>query len=206
MPKPKSPKQKPIASVDEFKAVVDCIAQADLARQKLNLALEAKIAALREAAAPQIDAFDKEIATALKAASKFAKAKRGELLPKDRQSAFTALAEFGFRKGTPALSLLSGHSWQDVVEAIQARIAELESAKTNTRSAAKAQEIQTEIDRWKGMLCIIVEPVKDQIKTVLSDAERADIGTEITTKETFWVAPKKEKQETTTSVEQKAAA
>lgn len=40
---------------------------------------------------------------------------------------------------------------------------------------------------------------KDEIKALLTDDERAQIGTEIEKKETFWVEPKQEAQEPITA-------
>jgi len=54
--------------------------------------------------------------------------------------------------------------------------------------------VRAELQKWNELIVTKTEPVKDQIKSVLTNEERAMIGTENTQLESFWVNPKCEKE------------
>lgn len=198
----KKTKTPPIATAEEFRAVVDSIATVTLKREQIALELEDALAAIRAEYAPLLEPLDKERTEQFKRATKFAVLKRSELFANDTKTSVTALAEFGFRDGNGTLTLLDGFAWEDVVDAIQLRIDELGGLICALHPQSKRYtELQVEYQRWHELIITKTSPVKDQIKACLTDAERAQIGTEIEKKESFWIEPKREKQAKLTEVD-----
>jgi len=193
----KKTKQKipPITTVEEFRDVVNSVAATILKRDQIALELEDALAAVRAEYAPILEPLDKTVDDQFKRAAKFAILKRDELFGKDSKTSVTALAEFGFRFGKEALALLEGFDWEDVVYAIEAKISGLSTViATCDPQSERYTELQVERQRWNELIVTKTEPVKDQIKKLLTDKERATIGTELTKKETFWIEPKREKE------------
>lgn len=191
--KSKAPKIPPIAHVGEFRLVVDGIASNILQRDQIALELEEALAAVRTQYAPRLEPLDKAIAEQFKRATKFAVTKRADLFAKDAKTSVTALAEFGFRAGNGTLSLVGGWSWEDVVDAIQLKIDELE-ARWLESAIPNRNEITADLHKWKELIVTRTDPVKDEIKSRLTDDERAQIGTKIAKTENFWIEPKREKE------------
>ena len=185
-----------INSAAEFELVLDEIALDLLERDQLCLNRETAIAAVRDEAAPAIEAIEGKIKLALASAERFATVNRATLLPGEAKSEKTTLAEWGFRNSTKSLVLLDAWKWPDVVNAIQAHLAELHAEFEEAELAEDNERLcmaQAAIDKWEGFLVTTTEVVKDPIKTELTDDERASIGTKLRQGESFWVEPKREK-------------
>jgi hypothetical protein len=196
MPKTKE-KIPAITSVDEFKSVVDGIANQTRERDQIALKQERAIAKIRAEFAEKLTPIDKAIAAQFKRASKFAVLKRAELFPKDIKSSCTALAEFGFSFGKPTLALSGDFTWDDVKDAIRLKLVEIHSQAIQAMKRhenEKAVELTKEAEKWESLLVTTTELVKENVKKLLTDKERALIGTEIQQKESFWVDDKKEKE------------
>ncbi len=187
----------PITSVEEFKSIVDEITITSQVRDSIALRQERAIARIRARFEKSLGSLNASLDTMFKRATKFAVLKRDELIPKGLQSSCTALSLFGFQKGKPALALVEGFTWADVVDAIQIKIDELKGILASDKEKMSEEDrinFLAEIQKWNELIVTKTEPVKDQIKALLSDEERAKIGTEIQQKETFWVEPKTEKE------------
>lgn len=187
----------PISTLDEFKSVVDEIAIQSREYDQIALRQEQAIARIRKRFAEKLAPFKQEIDARFKRATKFAVLKREELIPRGLKSSCTALAEFGFRLGKPALCVTGDFTWDDVKEAIGVRLGDLErrlSMALGRNIHPDAEEIQEELNKWQSLLVTTTEPVKENIKALLTEKERATIYTEIRQGETFWVEAKKEKE------------
>jgi len=197
MPKPKKEKIPPISSIEEFTAVVDEIALSTQEFDAIALRQERAIARIRARFAAKLQPIKERVDRQFKRATKFAVLKRAELLPKEAKSSCTALAEFGFRTGNPTLSLAPGFTWEDVQQSIQMKAVEFGILAMDALEAGqddKAAELNKEREKWQSLLVTKTEVAKDNVKSLLTDEERAMIGTEVTQGESFWVAAKKEKE------------
>ena len=100
-------------------------------------------------------------------AEKYATTHREELLVRLKSGA-TSLAVYGFRLGNGTLALLNRKwKWDDVLAAVKAK-------------------------GWRHLVVTKESVDKDAIKTQLTDAQRAEIGTRISQEETFYIEPKRE--------------
>ena len=191
-------KTPPIATTDEFKLAVDQCALATREHEALTLKLEAEITKVRELYAGDLDELKKEAAHHLKRAAKFATLKRKELFPGEPKSSATTHGEYGFRMGNRTLTLCKGFEWSDVVETIQLQVEDLIVALATMKRTApteeKCDQLRAQIELYKSLITITVEPAKDNIKSLLSAEGQLQIGVEIKQAETFFITPKKEKE------------
>jgi len=190
-----------INSPEEFQIALDEIAIDLLERDQLVLNRETAIAAVRDEAAPAIGALDTKIKLALASAERFATVNRASLLPGEIKSADTSLAVWGFRMSPKSLVLLDNWKWPDVVNAIASHLAELNAEFEEAyqeEDNARRIELKAAIAKWEGFLVTTTEVSKDPIKSELDDTERASIGTKTRQGESFWVEPKREKNQSLT--------
>jgi len=169
---PKNTRLKPapdITTATEFAAVLDTIAQDQLAREQALLDMESEINIVRERYEPVTRTLGDRISSAVLRAEKFATVNRESLFGK-LKSASTALTLYGFRLGQPTLKLLNKKwSWETVIAALKAN--------------DLAQFVVTK-----------ETPDKDGMKAQLSDEQLACVGTRIDQVESFFVEPKREEK------------
>jgi len=190
--KTKRAKVEPIKDRAEFDIELDGISTNLLKLDAIKLDLEAKITALREAASAEIKELETAIGLALARSEKFATINRATLIPDGKKESQTTLTLFGFRWGNKSLVTVENWDWNDVVTAIQAKIETIKD-QIHDADADKLGALVEELAKWDQLIVTKTEVAKDQVKSDLTDEERASIGTKINQKECFWVEPKREK-------------
>lgn len=168
MPAKRTQTTAALASRPEFEHEVDCIAQMQVSLQQLEAERTAQLHTVEQNYGKQIASLEQEIKARLRVCATYADAHRAELFPKDKKSAATPLATFGFRTGQPHLALLSKWTWELVAAALKS---------TNRGHLLRVKE---EVEKEALLVTMMAKP----------NAQWANVGVKVVQSEPFWVAPK----------------
>jgi phage host-nuclease inhibitor protein Gam len=179
---------------DAFVATVDAVA--DLQTQiELIQAREARaLQRVQSLYAAKLEPLQEEQKALVSLAEKYADTHRADLLPKDRKSAETGLATFGWRTGNPAVKTIGKVKWDAIAVLLQARNL-LQFLRTVVEVNKEAL-----LAAWRKADGVLVlrqaQPAKDgqEAKPEIVIAPAA-LGLRIDQPETFYIAPKVETSE-----------
>lgn len=151
----------------EFEAAVNKIAELEVQFRKLTAKRDARIQEVQDYFAPDEARLQEELKGLLATTEKYADEHRDELFSKEKKSAETPLAVFGYRYGNPTVSLLNRRwTWDQIVKVLK-------------------------LSRFKNLLREVHEVDKDAVKSAkLSEDDLAAVGMKITQSETFYIEPK----------------
>jgi phage host-nuclease inhibitor protein Gam len=160
-----------IKSRDEFERVIDNTVTMQITKERLELRRDQKILAVRKDFDDDISDLAKKMEANVLRAEKYAEQYREELLPKNRKTAESTFAFFGFRTGNPTLVLLNRKwTWSKVIDAF----------KSTTASAF-----------WCSYIIIKESVDKDGLKQ-LQPSHLAEVGLRVDQREVFFIDPKRD--------------
>jgi phage host-nuclease inhibitor protein Gam len=167
MAKKKKEQLPAIENDAQLHATVDEIARLEVRIRGLEAKRDAAVQLVRIEHDTTIEADDARLKSLLKLAATYAASHRDTLFVTGLKSACSALAEFGFRAGTPALKALN-KKWT-------------------------VEKILEELRKLKKYIRTVEEIDKEAIKAAkLTDVELAAIGLRLDSGETFFVQSKSE--------------
>ena len=153
---------------EQVEGLVNDIALTENRRRVINAALDKKILALREGAAPELDMCSDTIQTASALVQAWAEANPQEFVA--RKSVEFPAGKVGFRTGTPKLKTLTGWTFARVLEKLQ-----------GLAWGAAFVRIKSEVDK-EG----IIAAYSGQS---LQPAELREIGVKVEQDEAFFIEP-----------------
>jgi phage host-nuclease inhibitor protein Gam len=120
MKRPTRIKPTPISSVDAFTLAIDELATLEAMRRKIEAERDLEVAAVKTRFAERLGPIEDRIKGKGALVLAYAEEHRAALLPKDKKSATTALAVYGWRTGNRCVKLLSRVSEELAINALKA--------------------------------------------------------------------------------------
>ena len=164
-----------IESVPEFEQEIDTLAGVIVEKDQLSAEFAAVILKVKEKYAPKIKSIKKELDSRVKLCAAFAHDHRESIFAKGLKTSSTALANYGFRKGTPKAALYSKWTWEKVLQAIN--------------------ENGWQDDYARVSIDVNKEALIEVSKTEEGAEILKKIGVKITQSESFWITPKTDEPE-----------
>lgn len=171
-----------------FVAVVDHAARTQTQIALIVAQRERAIQRVQATYAERLEPLETELKQAVSLAEKYADEHRDELLPKDRKSAETGLATFGFRLGNPTVRII-GKVKEEVILALLATRKLFDFIRT--KQELDRDRILASYRKSDGVL-LLAEATDDKPESVIAPAA---LGLSIGQKETFYIEPKVESGE-----------
>lgn len=181
-----------LASEAEFRALVDEIAALQAIAAEAIAKRELIVQRIQQRYAIRLQPIEDAIDAKLALVEKYAEEHRAELLPKDRKSAETTLATFGWRTGNRTVSAL-GKKWTLSAIITALKVFGLSRYIRTTPELAKELLLAECTDDKTVTVTVGGDPVAGFVKKQVA---LADVGLKITQKETFYIEPKAENAET----------
>ena len=150
---------------EEFESDLDRFVTLKLQLASAEAELNLKINELREQYKQKLDSLSTDIKPLQKKLANYALANQGTLLPGDKRSAETTLAEWGIRKTPDSVKTLPGWTWDRV-----------------TAELVRDQKVD--------FLNMNTSVNKSAVMTAMDDADKLRYGMCITSSEEFYITPR----------------
>lgn len=175
-----------------FVALIDHAARTQTQIAVIVARRERAIQRVQASYAVELEPLEADLKQAVSLAEKYAQEHRDELLPKDRKSAETSLATFGFRLGNPTVRLIGKIKEETVLAMLVVRKL---FAFVRTKQELDKDRILSCYRKSDGVL-VLADASEDKPERVIAPAA---LGLSIKQKETFYIEPKVESGETAKS-------